>query len=231
MKCDVIRDLIPNYIDGLNSVESDRLIEEHLTMCDECKEYYMQMKKGIKTDICRGNEEMNPFVKIKRNALRKVSIAVLITACVVSVIWELYISHYTSGQSMYVEEIEVQMEDNNGIVTLEFKAKEEDVAVSIGSLRDVEISINGKAPLKVLHLIKRNYHEKYSSGLGSNQYQWYFIDENTALDLFSDVYDFQYEEDDYFVVLYNDGYQVIYLKDLKEGNVSQIQFIEDSSVW
>ena len=231
MKCNVIRDLIPNYIDGLSSEESNKVIEEHLAKCEECKEYYQQMKTGIKTECCGENEEINPFVKIKRNTLRKVCIAVFITVCVVSVMWEQYISYYTSGKSMYAEEIEVQLEEDNGIVVLGFEPKEEDVMVDIGFLDDVKISLNGKEPLKVLHLVKRNYHEKYSSALGQNQYQLYFTDNDTVLDLFADVYEFEYEEDDYIAVLYNDGYQIIYLKDLKEGNANQVQFIEDSSVW
>ena len=203
MKCSVIRDLIPNYIDGLNSVDSNKLIEEHLCTCEECKAYYRQMKKGIKTDMCEENGELNPFVKIKRNTLRKVFLAVFVTVCVMSIMWEKYITYYTNGVSMYAEEVEVLVEERNGIATLRFEPKKEDVVIDIGFLQDVQISLNGKAPLSVLCLTKSNYHEKYSRGKGNNKYQWYFIDDDTALDLFSDVNEFQYEDDDYFVVLYN----------------------------
>lgn len=231
MKCSVIRDLLPSYIDGLSSVESDKIIEEHLSKCEECKEYYMQMQKGIEAETCKEQEGLNPFVKIKRDTIRKMILAVVITVCVVTVAWEQYIVHYTYGESMYEDEIDVSLEENNGIATLRFEPKEEGVIVDVGYPADVEIFLNGKAPLKILNLSKSNYHEKYSRGRGHNQYQLYFIDDNTALDLFSNVNEFQYEEDDYFAVLYNEGYQIVYMKDLKEGNADGIQFVEDSSIW
>lgn len=36
MKCEIIRDLLPLYADGLTSEESNRLIEEHIESCSEC---------------------------------------------------------------------------------------------------------------------------------------------------------------------------------------------------
>lgn len=37
MNCDVVRDLLPLYIDGCISDESTRLVREHLEKCEECK--------------------------------------------------------------------------------------------------------------------------------------------------------------------------------------------------
>lgn len=36
MKCEIIRDLLPLYADGLTSEESNQLIEEHIQSCSEC---------------------------------------------------------------------------------------------------------------------------------------------------------------------------------------------------
>lgn len=47
IKCEVIRDLFPSYIDGLTSRESNQLIEEHLGECRECREYLDEMKEDI----------------------------------------------------------------------------------------------------------------------------------------------------------------------------------------
>ena len=230
MKCEVIRDLIPSYIDGLCSDDSNEIIKEHLSVCEECKEYCMQMKKEISADTHLESGELNPFIKIKRNTAKKIFFAILITACVISVIWELYVGYYSNGKSMYSEEIEVVLEEKYGIATLEFVPKEDNIVVDIGYGVDVNISVNGKEPLETLHLIKRNYHEKYN-GFSTNQYQLYFVDDDTALDLFSVANEFQYGEEDYFAVLYNDGYQIIYLEDLRAGKVEKIEFINDRTVW
>lgn len=68
MKCEIIKDLLPSYIDGLTSNESNQEIETHLSDCDTCRKYYTEMKKDIKgifpaTDI---NEE-KLIHKIKKN--------------------------------------------------------------------------------------------------------------------------------------------------------------------
>ena len=44
MKCNVIKDLIPLYIDDCCSKESAALVKEHLESCAECKELYEDMK-------------------------------------------------------------------------------------------------------------------------------------------------------------------------------------------
>ena len=230
MKCSVIRDLIPSYIDGLSSIDSDKVIEDHLSTCKECNEYYIQMKKEITTNTYGEGNEFNPFIKIKRNAIKKIFLAIFITASILAIGWEQYTSFYLSGKSIYSKEVEVDLDEKYGIATLVFEPKDESVIVEVGRIQDVKISVNGKAPLETLHLVKKNYHERYHS-LDSNQYQLYFVDDDTALDLYSVAYEFQYEEDDYFAVVYNDGYQIIYLKDLQEGKINQIQFIEDSNVW
>ena len=38
ISCEIIKDLLPLYQDGICSDESRKLIEEHLQSCDECKE-------------------------------------------------------------------------------------------------------------------------------------------------------------------------------------------------
>ena len=47
MKCEMIRDLLPLYIDGLTSKESNQEIEKHLKNCEECQKYYQEMTGGI----------------------------------------------------------------------------------------------------------------------------------------------------------------------------------------
>jgi predicted anti-sigma-YlaC factor YlaD len=37
ISCAVIKDLLPLYYDGVCSIESNALVEEHLMVCDDCK--------------------------------------------------------------------------------------------------------------------------------------------------------------------------------------------------
>lgn len=44
MKCDVIKDLLPLYIENLCSEESKQVVEEHLEQCKECRQEYIQLR-------------------------------------------------------------------------------------------------------------------------------------------------------------------------------------------
>lgn len=42
--CDVIQDLMPSYVDGILSEDSQALVEEHMGTCQECRKMYEIMK-------------------------------------------------------------------------------------------------------------------------------------------------------------------------------------------
>ena len=44
MECNVVKDLIPLYIDGCCSEESARLVREHIANCDACKKLLEEMQ-------------------------------------------------------------------------------------------------------------------------------------------------------------------------------------------
>ena len=41
--CNLIKDILPLYHDGVVSKESEHAVEEHLTECEDCKNYYEKM--------------------------------------------------------------------------------------------------------------------------------------------------------------------------------------------
>ena len=45
MKCEVVRDLLPSYIDGLTSGVTNEEIEKHLDECVTCRQYYREMRQ------------------------------------------------------------------------------------------------------------------------------------------------------------------------------------------
>lgn len=58
VSCGVIRDLIPNCIDGIASEESEALVREHIARCEECRASYESMRGSIE-----GAEETEPEKK------------------------------------------------------------------------------------------------------------------------------------------------------------------------
>ena len=86
MKCEIIRDLIPLYIDGLTSKESNQEIEKHLKNCEECQKYYQEMTGDIDNFSVITNEEIedvNLIKKIKKKN-RKKALGIFVGAFILS---------------------------------------------------------------------------------------------------------------------------------------------------
>lgn len=80
IKCEVIRDLLPLYVDEVASDESCALIEEHLEECQRCREYCQRLRE----DLPGGDEpdfadETASLRKIKRRINRNRILVVMVT--------------------------------------------------------------------------------------------------------------------------------------------------------
>lgn len=69
MNCNVIRDLLPLYIDDCCSKESAALLEEHLKSCPECGKVYEGMRKA-----CASRPVEQPNGKLRRVSDWKASV-------------------------------------------------------------------------------------------------------------------------------------------------------------
>ena len=62
MNCDIVKDLIPLYIDGCCSEESSKIVEEHIRDCGDCKKLLDDMKTP--SDIVTVSETPKKFSKL-----------------------------------------------------------------------------------------------------------------------------------------------------------------------
>ena len=100
MKCEIIRDLLPLYIDGLTSKESNQEIEKHLKNCEECQKYYQEMTGDIDNFSVITNEDVNLIKKIKKKN-RKKALGIFVGAFVLSGVLMGVSFHWTHGVAMY----------------------------------------------------------------------------------------------------------------------------------
>ena len=71
MKCSVIQDLMPSYVDEICSQDSRDMVEEHVAECEQCKAKLEQMKN---TQIVGGDaskKQVDYLKKIRTTILRK----------------------------------------------------------------------------------------------------------------------------------------------------------------
>ncbi len=90
LPCEIVKDLLPGYIEGLSSKETSIAVENHLSECQECKAVannMMNEESNVKStnEMCE-NDDKQLFKKIKKRLNRKtkvicgISIAIVIIA-------------------------------------------------------------------------------------------------------------------------------------------------------
>ena len=62
MNCNIVKDLIPLYIDGCCSEESEKVVEEHIKDCGDCKKLFEDMKSP--SDIVEVSKAPKTFSKL-----------------------------------------------------------------------------------------------------------------------------------------------------------------------
>ncbi len=119
--CEVIRDLMPLYVDDVLSSDSKTLVEEHLETCEDCTDYYHALKEpeGDYKQM-RKSDEKAAFKRIKGTLKKKRLITILVTAvCIAAlgfglfyglVVHEKYIPYEESG--LYVSEEAIRTDRN-----------------------------------------------------------------------------------------------------------------------
>jgi Putative zinc-finger len=67
--CEIVKDLLPMYIDDLCSSTSNTLVEQHLSTCKQCNEIHTQMLKEFEIEQVEVNQmaiqQKQPFEKMK----------------------------------------------------------------------------------------------------------------------------------------------------------------------
>lgn len=81
--CDIVKDLLPLYVEGLASEKSGMAIEEHMKECEDCKKIYQEMK-APKPQIQYNREPAESFQKyVKKNKKKLCIKTAVITAMAV----------------------------------------------------------------------------------------------------------------------------------------------------
>lgn len=103
LNCDIVRDLLPSYVDGLTSKTTNEAVNEHLKECPECTEALKRMKEPEKTNS-EPKAEVNYLKKIRRRSLQKgfiVCAIIVILALAAASFKILYIGEEARTEGLY----------------------------------------------------------------------------------------------------------------------------------
>ena len=88
MNCNVFRDLLPAYLEGLCSSETGKLMEEHAAQCEECRKQMQKLEWTQKEEVREPEWEMSiePLKKVKKRIKHKNIALVFVTVLLVGLI-------------------------------------------------------------------------------------------------------------------------------------------------
>lgn len=123
MKCEIIRDLLPSYIEKLTSPHSNEEIEKHLQSCDECRSYYNEMTKS--TDLFLPVIDKEEVKKL--NFLKKVKSknkkTIILSISIVLILIAAYFGLFAIGFPVSSKDIDITYKQVDGYLKVDLTLK------------------------------------------------------------------------------------------------------------
>ena len=156
LKCDIVTDLLPNYIEGLTNENTTLFIKEHINNCESCKERFNNMIQEV---FKNNNEqaEINIFKKYKKKLLysifKGIALALSVTFFIYLVIVffryntindlnEKYKYSITNSENVYIKITTSQINEKNSILyTDEYWFKDGILKIEYNNLSSEDNSI------------------------------------------------------------------------------------------
>ncbi|MBM6802478.1 zf-HC2 domain-containing protein, partial [Mediterraneibacter glycyrrhizinilyticus] len=90
ISCNIIKDILPLYLDGVVSDDTRQMVEEHLRTCDQCREEAVTLKQDVvlpasksvrlaETEVVRGLKK-----KLFRKKFLVSAVSVIITIAILA---------------------------------------------------------------------------------------------------------------------------------------------------
>ena len=116
LTCGVVRDLLPSYVEGLTSEETNQAVESHLATCPDCTARRDTMAAPEET-AAEQSREVDYLKAVKRRSGRRVVIAILCTMLLILAGFALKI-FVIGSPAQEGELIASGFEEENGVLRL-----------------------------------------------------------------------------------------------------------------
>lgn len=221
MKCEIIRDLLPLYADGLVSDASATAIEEHLAQCPHCRRVYEAMKTEValgKAPSMKDRAELQPLKKLNRKVKRCIAVVIAAAAfCCVGLFvgyqyffrigWDIAAAD-TKISIVYYDSDEFENYEVDGGVLSISVASRNDGRTIAGSWNEETRTLTVKERLNGPDYMTRKAH----CGVTFVDAGHYYASDGTVLPV---------TEDSVIRIQFEDKTETFYLKDLAEQYVTE----------
>lgn len=93
MKCYIVRDLLPRYLDGLTGEEATKEVKAHLDTCESCHTIYEQMTADIPKELSPKKKRIDFFKKLNTR-LRRQERAIVLAVCLAVIALAVFLKLY-----------------------------------------------------------------------------------------------------------------------------------------
>lgn len=126
ISCDIIRDLLPLYLDEVVSDDTRELVEEHLETCDSCKKEADILKRNIALPTNRNIKLSDSRVlkKLRNRLLRKkVIVSILSIAASIAVVMGTYVYMSFTESFIPYDSTDIRIEEAGGELYISYNGK------------------------------------------------------------------------------------------------------------
>ena len=161
--CEMIKDVLPSYVDKLTSDVTNNLVEEHINECQDCKNTLEAMQDSSIGNI--GEDDKKEIDFLKKNRKKNTSIIIGSVMVVITILIVIFAKIFIIGDKVHDDIVacEVKVEGNklnikasmmdsiSGISSIDFKEKDGVVTIEF---RTVKTSLFYKGEMSTDYLAK-----------------------------------------------------------------------------
>ena len=150
--CEIIRDLLPSYIDELTSEQTNTIVKEHLISCKECRETAKRMGKAEEIITEEDEREIDFLKKSKKKTKKIVFISAIMLLFISFFVWQNYFLSFPCpydfmNVDLDIKENEVKIDGNlwledRGVRNVEFYEENGVITITINETKESFISPN-----------------------------------------------------------------------------------------
>lgn len=110
--CDIIRDLLPGYIDEILSETGINTVQEHLAECEACHKVFLEMKEDwISETEVKEQIALDGFKKVRRRTrMLKIALGAALSLLLLSTL-SIFVKVFVIGKPLSTHEIEINAEE------------------------------------------------------------------------------------------------------------------------
>lgn len=148
LPCEVVRDLLPSYADGLTDDKTRELVDKHIASCPQCAEVLSSMREPGEEEKEAAAAEIDFLKKNRKNGIK----LAVITACAVAAvaIAALLLKLFVIGRDASYETLHVDIDVDGNKLSVVGKPVDDSRAISAIMIKEVEgeVFVSARTTLK-----------------------------------------------------------------------------------